>query len=265
MFRIVRFFVVSALLFGVAGSLSFLHSAESEPSKPYIFLFSGPKGSGRSRLVVKVHTLFSVPLISTAELVMDHIHDDSELGKMAREQASKSCAFSNEYFFDALFERIGAGGCQKGFILDGMPRTLDQAHSLYSKLSNTFNILAFHIDVADAWLINRVEGRLVCPTCGKVYYSDEGEDESKMVCETCHTPLQRRQQDTPEVIADSLKKDHIEMDPIVKFYANKNILVTVRGDRTIDEMFNDIVKIIETKTGLKPSISCRVADRWLEQ
>lgn len=261
LFGAVRCFVVSMLICVAYGSESTLLSEQIEASKPYVLLFSGPKGSGKSRLVLKVNTSFSIPYISTAELVMDHIHDDSDLGEMARDQAANSCCFSDEFFFKSLYERIGKGGCQKGFILEGMPRTLEQAESLYAKLFKTFNFLAFHIDVSDDWLINRVQGRLVCPTCGQVVQLESNEDEEKKICDTCKSQLQQRLQDSPEVLAEYLKKYRAEMKPIIKFYESKNILVRIRGDQTIDQMFNEIVKVIEAKTGLKLLISYTAKDR----
>ncbi len=224
--------------------------------KPCVLLFSGPPGSGRAKLIVRVHTTFSIPHISSADLVMEHIHDDTILGEMAREQSAKGCCFSDDFFFSALFERIGKGGCQGGFILDGIPRTLEQAESLYGKLSKTFDFLAFHIDVPDQWLIERVEGRLFCPECGRVCVEEKNESCTLPLCDTCKVSLQKRVDDDPQVILEKLKAYRAQMGPILQFYASKKILVLIKGDRSIEAMFDEISSIIEKRTGMKKSVIC---------
>jgi adenylate kinase len=233
-------------------------SATTSNDKPYIFLFSGPPGSGRAKLAVKVHTAFAIPHISCAQMVMDLLHEESALGETAREQINKGGELSDEFFLQALFERIKKGDCKNGFVLEGIPRTLRQAQTLLHKLSSSFSFLAFHILVSDDWLIQRAHRRLICAECGRVYQEGISVPKVAMQCDGCGSSLQQRVDDQPKVIAARLKSYRTQLEPILGFYEKEKILVSIKGDRELQEVFQNIVDIIEKRTGLKSCVtSCQ--------
>jgi adenylate kinase len=134
-----------------------------------------------------------------------------------------------------------------------MSLNVSQILDIEKQLSSRFQFLVVNIDASDEFLIQRVEGRLVCYSCGYVYDTSDLTKKTKTKCDICSSPLQRRQQDTPEVMKAKLEAYRSQMSPLLALYKEQGILMQIPGDRKFDEVYTDVLLTIEHITGLVAS------------
>src|SRR5262245_27430605 len=167
--------------------------------RPIMLLLLGPPGSGRDMLAVKVSSSFSLPYISTADLLLDYCDDDSETGHLTRESLNTGC-IPDELLLRLITERVKNADCGKGFLLDGFPKATEQARALKARLGTDFRLLPIFIRTSDEFLINFHEGRLVCTNCGRVYHLDRSPPQNEEVCDLCGYELIQRDDDCAEIL-----------------------------------------------------------------
>ena len=203
-------------------------------------IFLGPPGAGKGTQAQIICQKMGIPQISTGDMLRAAIAAKTETGLKAKEYMDKGQLVPDAVVIDIVKERLTSEDCQKGYILDGFPRTVEQAQSL-----GTFaNIdAAVNLDVPDEVLVARLSGRRVCPLCGAPYHVDRLNGET--VCKVDATPLIQRDDDKPETVLNRLKVYHQKTAPLIDYYASVGILKNVDGSGSLEEISNEIFKTLE--------------------
>jgi adenylate kinase len=241
---LIRFLVVIGLL--LATPVEVVAAVESD-AKPILLLLLGPPGSGRDVLAVKVSSTFSLPYISCADLVLDYSDDEGEIGKKMRQFLHSGDMIPDAMILELISERVKKQDCVRGFLLDGFPKTREQAVALKNHFEKAFRILPTHIRASCEWLINFHEGRLVCTTCGRVYHTDRSPPKNAEYCDFCETELTQRDDDSPETLRKKSENYSSTMLPLLNFYTQEKQLVEIDGNRPLDEMMHDIKSLLTAK------------------
>ncbi|MBS0634165.1 MAG: nucleoside monophosphate kinase [Verrucomicrobia bacterium] len=214
--------------------------------RPIVLLLLGVPGSGRDALAVKISSSFSLPYISTADLLLDYSDDDSEIGHFTRECLNTG-RIPDDLLMKLILERIKQQDCAKGFLLDGFPKTVEQAKALNVRFSQEYCMLPTYIRTSDQWLLCCHEGRLICTSCGRVYHQDRSPPHTEGECDLCGYELTQRSDDCPETLKKRTETHRDTILPLVSFYTEEKMLVEINGDRPFDEMFQDVKMLINSK------------------
>lgn len=150
--------------------------------------------------------------------------------------------FLTEVTIGIVKERLSKPDCEKGFLLDGFPRTVAQAEALERLLNelNTKLDYVLHVKVPTEKLIERLTGRRICPTCGATYHVEFNPPKQEGICDHDGTELIQREDDQPETVKNRLDVNIEQTQPLLDFYEDKGYLVAIDGDQDIDEVFNQI-------------------------
>lgn len=219
---------------------------EATATRPIVLLLLGAPGSGRDALAVKVSSTFSLPYISTADLLLDYSDEESELGRFTRECLNTG-RIPDDLLLKLISQRIKRADCTKGFLLDGFPKTLEQAKALKVRFSQEYRMVPAYIRTSDEWLINFHEGRLICTNCGRVYHLDRSPPHQQDVCDFCGYELIQRNDDCPETLKKRTETYRDTIVPLLTYYTQEKMLVEIDGNRPFDEMFQDVKRLLNTK------------------
>jgi len=216
---------------------------------PYFITLYGARGSGKTLLTVRTRQEFSFPTISLASLLTGLFLEETPLTKKARECERTGSNFPEEIYLSLLNERLKQPDCAQGVLFEDFPNTVEQAESLHTQLGKEFNFLAIVINTPDEWLIQRVEQRLVCRMCGKVY-DESFPPNHKGLCDICSGPLEQRLDDSPDLIRSRLEAYKTKVSPLLDFYKEKQTLITISGEQNLEDVYQEIISSVESQTGL---------------
>ena len=202
----------------------------------------GAPGAGKGTQAVRVAEAFSIPHISTGDIFRANIKGGTELGKKAKAYMDAGQIVRAELVCDLVADRIQKDDCANGFVLDGFPRTIPQAKALDEALAKLGQSMDFavNIDVPDEAIIQRMSGRRACLSCGATYHIVYKAPKVADVCDTCGSALVIREDDKPETVKNRLDVYHAQTQPLIDYYTNAGILVTVDGTQNMDDVFADI-------------------------
>lgn len=203
----------------------------------------GAPGAGKGTQAENISGQYSIPTISTGNMIRAAIHNGTELGKQAESLINAGKLVSDEVVVGMIRERLGQADCAKGFILDGFPRTIAQAEAL--EAMGVSIDMALSLEVADEKIVQRMGGRRVCPACGMTYHVDFKPSEDNKHCDACKAELIIRKDDHPDTVLDRLKTYHETTEPLKAFYEAKGKLVTVEGQDELAETTKSTFEAIE--------------------
>lgn len=203
-------------------------------------IFLGPPGAGKGTHAQKLMNELSIPQISTGDMLRQAIKAETPLGVMAKGFIDKGELVPDEVVIGIVKERLQAEDCQKGYILDGFPRTVPQAEALdtIAKID-----VVVDLDVDDQVLINRLSGRRVCLTCGATYHVDYLNGETK--CAKCGEELIQRKDDSAETVLARLNVYHEQTAPLVEYYQKAGTLKVIDGAQDMDTIFESILNVVK--------------------
>ena len=203
-------------------------------------IFLGPPGAGKGTQAQIICQKMGIPQISTGDMLRTAIAAKTETGLKAKEYMDKGQLVPDAVVIDIVKDRLTSEDCQKGYILDGFPRTVEQAQSL-----GTFaNIdAAINLDVPDEVLVARLSGRRVCPLCGAPYHVDRLNGET--LCKVDATPLIQRDDDKPETVLNRLKVYHQKTAPLIEYYRSEGKLMNIAGSGSLEEINAEIFETLE--------------------
>lgn len=206
----------------------------------------GAPGAGKGTQAKKIADLCNIPHISTGDIFRANIKQGTELGKKAKTYMDAGDLVPDELVCDLVADRIQQDDCTKGFILDGFPRTIPQAEALTNALNAIEQKMeyALNIDVPDENIIHRMAGRRACVGCGATYHVEFNPTKKEGICDVCGEELILRDDDKPETVKNRLNVYHEQTKPLIEYYNKENITHTIDGTQTMDEVFNDIRKIL---------------------
>ena len=206
----------------------------------------GAPGAGKGTQAKMIAEKCGIPHISTGDIFRANIKNGTELGAKAKEYMDKGLLVPDELVCDLVVDRIQQADCEKGYILDGFPRTIPQAEALDNALNAIEQKLdyAIDIDVPDENIINRMSGRRACVGCGATYHVLFNPTKVEGKCDVCGESLILRDDDKPETVKKRLDVYHTQTQPLIDFYTERKVLVEVDGTQSMDKVFDDIMKIL---------------------
>ncbi len=204
-------------------------------------LIFGPQGSGKGTQAELIARRRSYPYISTGDIFRYNIKNQTELGKKVEEVIKQGNLVSDELTNKIVLDRINQPDCERGFVLDGYPRNTKQAEYLdtVAKID-----LAIVIELSDEQAVSRLSQRLACK-CGLSYHTQFNPPAVEGRCDKCDGELYRRDDDQPEAIKKRLDIYHNETEKVFPYYEQHDILHRIDGAQSIEEVYNQIEKIIE--------------------
>ena len=205
----------------------------------------GPPGAGKGTQAANIVEKYGVCHISTGDMFRSAIKNGTEMGKLAQSYMEKGELVPDSVTVGIVKERLSQADCsEKGFLLDGFPRNLDQAHSLDVILTELGYALDGVIDVSveNQILINRIIGRRICKKCGATFHVEFNKPQVEGVCDVCGGELYTRKDDTLETAENRLSVYSSQTQPLLDFYAERGLLVNINGDQAVDKVFADIVE-----------------------
>jgi adenylate kinase len=239
--------VAVAAVSTLAASKSGRAQGAREQSPPVgAIVLLGPPGAGKSVQGQRLSARHAVPVISTGDLLRDHVKRGTPLGLQADPYMKAGKLVPDSLMTPILEERLSRPDCARGFILDGYPRTLAQAEGLDALLKN--KALVAHIillDVPEERVLKLLAGRRVCPHCSRSYNIYFQPPKKAGVCDADGTPLVQRPDDKEEVIRRRLETYHEETQPAIDYYQRQGRLVRINGAQTPEQVAAEI----ESKLG----------------
>lgn len=202
-------------------------------------VFIGPPGVGKGTYAKAVSEKFGIPHISTGDIFREEIKKGSELGKRVKEFLDKGLLVPDDIVIEVVKQRLSMGDCRKGFILDGFPRTLQQAEALEQFARPEW---AFLFQARDETILERLGGRRICPKCGAIYHIKYMPPKVPGICDKCGAPLIQRKDDTPEVIMERLKIYREQFTPIILFYKERGRLVEIDANEQADKVVPVVIE-----------------------
>ncbi|MBR3811860.1 MAG: adenylate kinase [Agathobacter sp.] len=206
----------------------------------------GAPGAGKGTQAKQIAAKYEIPHISTGDIFRANIKNGTELGKKAKEYMDQGALVPDELTCDLVMDRIAQDDCERGFVLDGFPRTIPQAEALTNALNKIGQSMdyAIDVDVPDENIVNRMGGRRACLNCGATYHIVFNPTKVEGVCDACGSQTVLRDDDKPETVLKRLSVYHDQTQPLINYYRESNILKTVDGTKPLEEVFSDIVAIL---------------------
>ena len=203
----------------------------------------GAPGAGKGTQAKMLADQYAIPHISTGDIFRANIKEGTELGKKAKEFIDAGALVPDELTVDLVMDRIDHEDCKKGYILDGFPRTINQAEKLTEALSGKGGDIdyAVNVDVPDEAIVERMAGRRMCPNCGASYHVVNIPPKKDGICDRCGEELITRKDDQPETVKKRLAVYHEQTQPLYDYYKEKGLVVDVDGTKPMEEVFQAIV------------------------
>ena len=196
-------------------------------------IFLGAPGAGKGTQAEIVSQKCNIPAISTGAIIREAIKNGTEMGLAARKFTEAGALVPDDVVIGIIRERLAQPDCEKGFILDGFPRTVPQAEAL-DKMGVKLDVV-LSLEVADDAIVERMSGRRVCAACGASFHVKYKPSAKGEICDKCGAPLSIRRDDAPEVVKSRLKIYHESTEPLKDFYAAKGILKLVEGQEKLED------------------------------
>ena len=197
----------------------------------------GAPGSGKGTLAKKISSDFNIPQISTGDLFRAIVNEDSPLGRKVKSLIDNGTLVPDEVTIEIVKNRLSQQDCQNGYILDGFPRTVEQAKAL-EKLTHIDSIIL--VDLPFEIIIERLSSRRTCSGCGEIY---SAKNYTSNVCEKCGASLIQRDDDKPEIIKHRLEVYETNTAPLINFYSERLFKVSSQG--TPDETYRPVKTFLE--------------------
>lgn len=201
-------------------------------------VFLGAPGAGKGTQATKVCEKYNIPHISTGDILRANIKAGTALGVEAKGYIDKGLLVPDEVVIGLVKQRLTESDCHKGFLLDGFPRTIEQAKALndFAKITCAVNLI-----VDEKLVVYRIAGRRMCK-CGESYHISWYD---KDVCAKCGEKLYQRDDDKEDTVKARLEVYNAQTAPLIEYYSNMGILKDVDGTQEMNKVFDDIVRILD--------------------
>jgi adenylate kinase len=208
----------------------------------------GPPGAGKGTQADRLREAFGLPFISTGDMLRSNVKEGTQLGQEAQRYMDAGDLVPDELMVKMAAERLQEEDAQDGFILDGFPRTIDQAKALDKLLAALGRRIttALLIDVPEEEVVRRLSGRRVCEKAGHNYHVEFDPPKREDVCDQDGSPLVQRDDDKPDVIRNRLKVYHEQTEPLVEYYDDQGLLRRIDGTREPSDVHDHIRAVIAT-------------------
>lgn len=210
-------------------------------------LLMGPPGAGKGTQAAELVKAFDIPHISTGDMFRAAMKEGTEMGKKAKSYIDAGNLVPDSVTVGIVRDRLAQDDCRKGFILDGFPRTVDQAHALDGILKDLGLTLTrvLNINVPAADLIERAVGRRICKKCGATYHVRFNPPKQEGICDECSGELFQRADDTEETMKNRLSVYEDSTKPLIDYYQKAGVYTEVDGRQAIDKVTKDLVEALK--------------------
>lgn len=206
----------------------------------------GLPGAGKGTQAERIVEQYGIPHISTGDMFRTAMKEGTELGLQAKSFMDQGELVPDEVTIGIVRERLSKDDCQKGFLLDGFPRTVPQAEALENLLVDLDKKIDYviNITVDKELLMERLTGRRICKECGSTYHLVFNPPKQEGVCDRCGGELYQRADDNAETVQNRLDVNIKQQEPLLNFYENKGYLRTLDGQQDINKVFTDIEQLL---------------------
>jgi len=201
----------------------------------------GPPGSGKGTQASRLAAKFGLKHISTGDILRNAIKEETGLGLRVKAFLDRGELVPDAVMLELIRQTLADCG-QSGFVFDGFPRTIEQAAGLDQILAEAGNRVekALNLQVSDQEIIKRLSGRFFCPRCQRTYNYPANLPKHDGRCDDCGVALQKRADDTEDVVKNRLEVYKRQTEPLIRYYQNKSILRNVDGTRDIETVFAEL-------------------------
>lgn len=214
-------------------------------------IMMGAPGAGKGTQAAKIAAKYGIPQISTGDMFRSAVAEGTELGKAAKEYMTAGKLVPDEVTIGIVRERLAKDDCKAGFILDGFPRTVEQADALGKILSDLGKGISavINIDVPLSDLIERGVGRRICKSCGATYHIKFHAPVKENICDECGGALYQRADDTAETMTKRLSVYEASTRPLIDYYKAAGVYVEIDGRQSIDAVTEALNKVLLSVEG----------------
>lgn len=207
----------------------------------------GPPGVGKGTQASAIVEKYNIPHISTGDIFRANIKNNTELGKEVKDYLDKGLLVPDELVVSIVTNRISQNDCRDGFLLDGFPRTMNQADALEKELKNISIKLdkVVNIEADKEILIERATGRRICKECGSTYHVKFNPPKIENICDIDGGELFQRDDDIRETVATRIGVYNEQTQPLIDYYQQKGLILNVDGSQPIKTTFETIVRALE--------------------
>lgn len=203
----------------------------------------GAPGAGKGTQADILSQKLGIPTISTGNILRAAVKNGTPVGLKAKEYMDAGKLVPDEVIIGIVAERLAESDCQKGYILDGVPRTIAQAEALEDAGIVFDNVIS--IEISDEEIVQRMSGRRACPVCGATYHVASAPPKSEGRCDKCGADLVLRDDDKPETVKNRLEIYHDETEPLKDFYKAREVLKPVDNQPTIEGTTKVVLAALE--------------------
>ncbi len=203
----------------------------------------GAPGAGKGTQAEKICEKYKIPAVSTGNIIREALKNGTDMGLKAKSYIDAGTLVPDDVVIGIIKERLAEEDCQKGFILDGFPRTIPQAEALDNMGIVIDKVI--DIEVEDDTIAKRLSGRRVCLNCGATYHLEYKKPEKDGICDICQNELVQRKDDKAETVLDRLNVYHEQTEPLKGYYEKKKKLVVVYGQEKVEDTTNLVFKALE--------------------
>jgi len=211
----------------------------------------GPPGAGKGTQAEFIVRQYSIPQISTGDMLRAAVKEQTELGLKAKQIMDSGGLVPDEVVMGIVRDRLAMPDCAKGFVLDGFPRTISQAEELVTMLMGLDrkidHVISLEIDNDE--IISRLSGRRTCPSCGKGYHTTYAAPKVDSICDACGSTLLQRDDDREETVRNRLRVYEQQTAPLKAYYSSAGLLRRIKATGSIDEIKMQISDLLEGRSG----------------
>jgi adenylate kinase len=205
----------------------------------------GPPGAGKGTIGERLSRIWHLPLISSGDLLRDHLKRGTDSGIAAKVYMEKGELVPDGIVVGMIENELSKPSSDGGVIMDGFPRTLSQAEMLDGIFAREDDVKVIYLEAGDDFLVSRLSLRRVCNNCGKIYHLLNLPPKKEGICDLCGGKLVQRVDDKEEIIRRRLQVYHQLTAPLIEYYQKKGILYIVPGDGKLEDTILGIRKIVK--------------------
>ena len=209
----------------------------------------GPAGAGKGTMSDLILKEYDIPHISTGDMLRDNVRNNTELGNLAKSYMDAGNLVPDDVIIAMVEKRLQENDCQKGYLLDGFPRTLVQAEA-FEKIENKIGkpvecVIA--LEVGFDTLVERITGRRICPKCGAIYHIHNKPSKVEGICDVCGSELTQRKDDTVEQLTVRMDGYEKSTKPVIDFYDKRGIVSYIDASQETAAVFEKVKEALSKK------------------
>ncbi len=207
----------------------------------------GPPGAGKGTQSALISSKYGIPHVSTGDMFREILKRNDNLANRIRRYVESGELVPDELVVEMVRDRICRSDCERGFILDGFPRTIAQAEALDRMLSEAGKELnaVLYLKVSEETVVRRLSRRRVCESCGAIYHLDYNPPKRPGICDLCGGKLIQRDDDREEVVRERLRVYREQTEPLISYYGKKGLLVEVDGCKEIHQVWREVQRALD--------------------